>query len=358
MIKLEIDPILLPELGEVQRPLLIAGPCSAETHEQVMETAQALAANGVKIFRAGIWKPRTKPGGFEGVGKEGLEWLKEVKATTGMLTATEVATVEHVEQALEAGVDLLWIGARTSANPFSVQQVADALKGVDVPVLVKNPVSPDLELWVGALQRIYSAGIKRLGAIHRGFSLYEKSIYRNQPQWAIPIELHRRYPDLPIICDPSHITGDSSLIAPVSQQAMDLEFAGLMIESHCTPTQAWSDAKQQVTPQSLTEIMSGLTIRDGSHDAQEDISQLRKRIDQADGELIELLARRMNISQDIGRYKKENGIQILQSSRYEEIIQTRLADAKYLGLSEDFVKDILQTIHEESINLQIKIYNS
>ncbi len=358
MIKLEIDPILFPQLGESQRPLLISGPCSAETHEQVMETAEALAANGVKVFRAGIWKPRTKPGGFEGIGKEGLGWLQEVREKTGMLVSTEVATVEHVEQALEAGIDMLWVGARTSANPFSVQQIADALKGVDIPVLVKNPVSPDLELWVGALQRIYNAGIKRLGAIHRGFSLYEKSIYRNQPQWAIPIELHRRYPELPIICDPSHITGDSSLIAPVSQQAMDLDFAGLMIESHCTPTQAWSDAKQQVTPQTLSEIMSGLTIREGASVPTEDISQLRKRIDQADGELIELLARRMNISQDIGRYKKENGVQILQSGRYEEIIQTRIADAEYLGLNAEFIKEILQTIHEESVNLQIKIYNS
>ncbi|MFR9649763.1 MAG: bifunctional 3-deoxy-7-phosphoheptulonate synthase/chorismate mutase type II [Rikenellaceae bacterium] len=358
MSKFEIDPILFPELGEMQRPLLISGPCSAETREQVMETAEALAASGIKIFRAGIWKPRTKPGGFEGIGEEGLKWLQEVKAKTGMLVATEVATVEHVELALKYKVDMLWIGARTSANPFSVQQLADALKGADVPVLVKNPVSPDLELWIGALQRIINAGIKRIGAIHRGFSLYETSIYRNHPQWAIPIELHRRYPELPIICDPSHITGDSSLIESVSQQAMDLGFAGLMIESHCTPAEAWSDAKQQVTPQNLAEIMSALTIRDVASTPTEDMSQLRKRIDQADGELIELLARRMGIAQSIGEYKKANGIQILQSDRYEEIIQGRVADAEHLGLSPEFVKEILQTIHEESVNLQIKIYNS
>ena len=243
----DLQPILLPGMS-TDRPLIIAGPCSAETEEQVMATALELSKNGIPVFRAGIWKPRTKPGGFEGVGVEGLPWLQRVKAETGMFVGTEVATAKHIEEALKHGIDILWIGARTSANPFAMQEIADALQGVDVPVLVKNPVNPDIELWIGAMERLYNAGIRKLGAIHRGFSTYDKKIYRNLPQWNIPIELRRRYPNLPIICDPSHIGGKRELIAPLCQQAMDLGFDGLMIESHCNPDKAWSDAAQQLTP--------------------------------------------------------------------------------------------------------------
>ena len=257
---MELESILLPGI-EAKRPIVIAGPCSAETEEQVMDTAKQLAAKGQKIFRAGIWKPRTKPGGFEGIGVEGLAWLKEVKKETGMYVATEVATAKHVYECLKAGIDILWVGARTTANPFAVQEIADALKGVDIPVLVKNPVNPDLELWIGALERINNAGLKRLGAIHRGFSSYDKKIYRNLPQWHIPIELRRRIPNLPIFCDPSHIGGKRELVAPLCQQAMDLNFDGLIVESHCNPDCAWSDASQQVTPDVLDYILNLLVIR-------------------------------------------------------------------------------------------------
>ena len=252
---MELESILLPGI-EAKRPIVIAGPCSAETEEQVMETAKQLAAKGQKIYRAGIWKPRTKPGGFEGIGVEGLAWLKEVKKETGMYVSTEVATAKHVYECLKAGIDILWVGARTTANPFAVQEIADALKGVDIPVLVKNPVNPDLELWIGALERIHNAGLKRLGAIHRGFSSYDKKIYRNLPQWHIPIELRRRLPNLPIFCDPSHIGGKRELVAPLCQQAMDLNFDGLIVESHCNPDCAWSDASQQVTPDVLDYILN------------------------------------------------------------------------------------------------------
>ena len=261
---LHITPLNLPGIGN-ERPLIIAGPCSAESEEQVMNTAAQLAAKGVRILRAGIWKPRTKPGGFEGVGAAGLPWLKRVKDELGMLTATEVATPKHVEAALEAGVDILWIGARTMANPFAVQELADSLKGKDVPVLVKNPVNPDLELWIGGLERLNGAGITRLAVIHRGFSSYDKRIYRNPPMWHLPIELHRRIPELPILCDPSHIGGARELIAPLCQQAMDLGFNGLIVESHCSPDCALSDARQQVTPDVLNFILDKLVIRDVSH---------------------------------------------------------------------------------------------
>ncbi|MBR6286459.1 MAG: 3-deoxy-7-phosphoheptulonate synthase, partial [Bacteroidaceae bacterium] len=249
--ELELQPLSLQGIDCTQRPLVIAGPCSAESEEQVLSTAKQLASNGIKIFRAGVWKPRTKPGGFEGHGVTALPWLKRVKEETGMLVSTEIATAKHVEAALEAGVDLLWVGARTTANPFAVQEIADSLRGVDVPVLIKNPVNPDLELWIGAFERLNGAGIKRLGAIHRGFSSYDKKIYRNLPMWHIPIELRRRIPSLPIICDPSHIGGKRDLVAPLCQQAMDLGFNGLIIESHCNPDAAWSDASQQVTPDVL-----------------------------------------------------------------------------------------------------------
>ncbi|MDR2468978.1 MAG: 3-deoxy-7-phosphoheptulonate synthase, partial [Tannerella sp.] len=261
MKELQLESVLLPGISD-RRPVMIAGPCSAETEEQTLEAARGLAAKGIRIFRAGIWKPRTKPGGFEGVGSVGLTWLQHVREQTGMYIATEVATRDHVFEALKAGIDLLWIGARSSANPFTVQDLADALKGTDIPVLVKNPVNPDLELWIGAIQRLHGAGIRRLGVIHRGFSSYDKKIYRNAPLWHIPIELHRRYPELPIFCDPSHIGGRRELIAPLCQQAMELSFNGLMVEAHCQPDDAWSDASQQVTPDVLDYILNLLVIRD------------------------------------------------------------------------------------------------
>ncbi len=345
-------------MGVVGAPLVMAGPCSAETAEQVPATARQLAMGGVKIFRAGIWKPRTKPGGCEGIGKEGLGWLKRVKEETGMLVATEVATRRHVEDALEAGVDILWIGARTSANPFAVQEISDALKeaGKDVAVLVKNPVNPDLELWIGALERIYNAGIRRLGAIHRGFSFYGKSIYRNPPQWHIPIELHRRIPDLPIVCDPSHMGGKRELIGPLSQQALDMKFTGLMIECHCTPDEAWSDKNQQVTPEVFRIILSSLVLRNAEQDT-ESLQHLRQQIDRVDTELLDLYGKRMAISREIGKYKKEHSMPVVQESRYDDLIKSRVASAVQMGMSADFMKTVLQAIHEESVRQQIEILN-
>ena len=281
----DLQPILLPGVDR-KRPLIIAGPCSAETEEQVMNTARQLAEQGIKIFRAGIWKPRTKPGGFEGVGVEGLAWLKRVKEETGMYTATEVATERHVFEALKHGIDILWIGARTTANPFAVQEIADALKGVDIPVLIKNPVNPDLELWIGAVERIYNAGLRRLGVIHRGFSSYDKHLYRNMPQWHIPIELRRRLPNLPIFCDPSHIGGKRELVAPLCQQAMDMGFDGLIVESHCDPDCAWSDKNQQVTPEALSYILNMLVIRETTQTT-ENLAELRHQIDQLDNQLLD-----------------------------------------------------------------------
>ncbi len=351
---LELKPLNLPSDNE--RPLVIAGPCSAETEEQVMTTARQLAGKGCHMFRAGVWKPRTKPGGFEGNGEQALPWMKQVKEETGMLTATEVATPEHVELALKYCIDILWVGARTSANPFAMQALADSLKGVDVPVLVKNPVNPDLELWIGALERINGAGIKRLGAIHRGFSSYEKKLYRNAPMWQIAIELHRRIPNLPIFNDPSHIGGRRDLIAPLCQQAMDLGMNGLIVESHCSPDDAWSDAKQQVTPDILDYILSMLVIRDNV--AQGDtLASLRKNIDQLDNELIDLLAKRMRISRQIGEYKKEHGMAIVQTKRYSEILDKRGAQGSLNGIAPDCVKNIFEHIHEESVRQQMEIIN-
>ena len=351
--ELQLESILLPGV-EAIRPLIIAGPCSAETEEQVLASARQLSAQGVKIFRAGIWKPRTKPGGFEGVGLEGLEWLKRVKAETSMYTATEVATKQHVEAALAAGVDILWIGARTTVNPFAVQEIADALVGVDIPVLIKNPVNPDLDLWIGAIERIYGAGIRRIGAIHRGFSSYDKKIYRNLPLWNIPIELHRRMPNLPIVCDPSHIGGKRELIAPLCQQAMDMSFDGLMIESHCTPDKAWSDASQQVTPDVLKYILNMLVIRE-TNQTTENLVHLRGQIDEIDMSLLELLAKRMRISREIGVYKKEHDMPILQSPRYNEILERRASAATSMELNVEFVQQIMKEIHEESVRLQMNI---
>lgn len=353
--EMEILPLGIPGADD-KRPIVIAGPCSAETEEQVMTTARDLATKGVKIFRAGIWKPRTKPGGFEGIGVEGLEWLKRVKEETGMYTATEVATERHVFEALKHQVDVLWIGARTSVNPFAVQEIADALKGVDIPVLIKNPVNPDLELWIGAIERIYGAGIKRLGVIHRGFSSYDKKIYRNAPQWHIPIELRRRIPNLPIFCDPSHIGGKRELIAPLSQQAMDMGFDGLIIESHCSPDNAWSDKSQQVTPDVLSYILNMLIVRD-SIQTTENLSELRKQIDELDDQLVELLSKRMRISREIGQYKKEHSMPVLQTLRYDEILNNRIAKAAKMDMNEEFMKVIIEAIHSESVRQQIEILN-
>ena len=340
-----------------KRSVVIAGPCSAETEEQVMETAMDLAKNGVRIFRAGIWKPRTKPGGFEGVGSVGLTWLQEVKKETGMLVATEVANKQHVEEALNAGVDVLWIGARTSANPFAMQEIADSLVGADVPVLVKNPVNPDLELWIGAMQRIYNAGIRQIGAIHRGFSAYGKHLYRNMPQWHIPIELRRRMPELTLICDPSHIGGKRELVAPLSQQAMDMGFDGLIVESHCDPDSAWSDKSQQVTPEVLNFILNMLVVRDTTQTT-ESLTLLRQQIDQIDNDLLEALSKRMRISREIGQYKKEHSMPVVQTGRYDDILNSRAAAAEELGMNGDFMKTVYQAIHEESVRQQIEVLNN
>lgn len=352
---MELESILLPGV-DPKRPLVIAGPCSAETEEQVMSTARQLAANGIKILRAGIWKPRTKPGGFEGVGNEGLGWLKNVKKETGMYVSTEVATQKHVYEALKYGIDMIWIGARTTANPFAVQEIAEALQGVDIPVLIKNPVNPDLELWIGAFERLSKVGITKLGAIHRGFSSYDKKIYRNLPQWHIPIELKRRYPNLPLICDPSHIGGKRDLIEPLSQQAMDLSYDGLIIETHCIPDAAWSDASQQVTPERLKEILGHLIIRDAKQST-EDLSKLRQQIDELDDQLLELLAKRMRVSREIGTFKKEHSMTVVQTARYDEILQKRIFQAEEMGMDAEFMRAVLEAIHEESVRQQIEILN-
>ena len=352
--ELELEKLNLPSDNE--RPIVIAGPCSAETEEQVMTTATQLSQKGCHMFRAGVWKPRTKPGGFEGNGEKALPWMKRVKDETGMLVATEVATPKHVELALKYDVDILWVGARTSANPFAMQELAGSLGGVDVPVFVKNPVNPDLELWIGAMERINRAGVKRMAAIHRGFSSYDKKIYRNLPMWQIPIELHRRIPNLPIICDPSHIGGRRELIAPLCQQAMDLGFEGLIVESHCQPDDAWSDAKQQVTPDVLDYILSLLVVRDDTVTT-EGIQALRKQIDEFDNELMNLLAKRMRVCREIGQYKKEHNMTVLQASRYNEILEKRGAQGSLCGLSADSVARIFEEIHEESVRQQLEIIN-
>ena len=350
---MEIKKLVLKGL-EANRPIVIAGPCSAESREQVMQTATELAEKGIKIFRAGIWKPRTKPGGFEGIGAVGLPWLKEVKEKTGMMVATEVATPAHVLEAIKAGIDLLWIGARTAANPFAMQELADALKGVDIPILLKNPVNPDLELWIGGLERLYNAGLTNLGVIHRGFSSYDKKIYRNAPLWHIPIELKRRYPEITIICDPSHIGGARELVAPIAQQAMDLNFDGLIIESHCNPDCALSDAKQQLTPAVLDYTLNMLVIRDNVQTT-ENLSVLRKQIDELDEQLLTLLAKRMRISQEIGTYKLEHNMPVLQSGRYDQLLKSRQDMGSKLNLSGEVVDSIVKAIHEESVRVQLDL---
>ncbi len=321
-----------------------------------MKTAKQLAQKGCHMFRAGVWKPRTKPGGFEGHGEPALQWLKQVKEETGMLVTTEVATPAHVELAMKYGIDIMWVGARTSANPFAMQALADALRGIDIPVFVKNPVNPDLELWIGALERLNGAGIKKLAAIHRGFTSYDKTIYRNLPMWQIPIELRRRIPDLAIICDPSHIGGRRDLIAPLCQQAMDLGADGLIIESHCDPDKAWSDAKQQVTPDVLDYILSLLVIRDDTVTT-EGISQLRKQIDELDNQVMDVLAKRMRVCREIGQYKKEHNMTVLQAQRYNEILDKRGAQGTLCGMDSEFIKKIYEAIHEESVRQQIEIIN-
>ncbi len=358
MSQLKIEPIRLPGL-ELKRPIIISGPCSAETEEQTLNTAQQLSDMGVKIFRAGIWKPRTRPGAFEGVGSIGLPWLKRVKEETGMFIGVEVANAHHVYEAIKYGVDIMWIGARTSANPFAVQEVADALKGIDIPVLVKNPVNPDLELWIGAFERLNNAGITQLAAIHRGFSTYDKSEFRNHPQWQIPIELRRRFPEIPIITDPSHIGGKRSLIAEICQEAMDLSFDGLIIETHCNPDKAWSDASQQITPETLKGILDNLVLRRPKigDTPRNTLDELRKQIDKLDNQLLDILKERMKISEAIGRYKYENNITILQARRYDEIMNDRKVKAESRNLNPDFVTEIFESIHEESISRQSAVMN-
>ena len=355
----DLKPIISDELG-AQRPIIIAGPCSAESEEQVINTARALADAGIKTFRAGLWKPRTRPGGFEGVGAVGLPWLKRVRDELGMHIATEVANRAHTEAAVEAGVDVLWIGARTSANPFAVQEIADAIADLGVAdkvtVLVKNPVNPDLELWIGALQRIYNAGVRRLGAIHRGFTAYGKHMYRNQPQWHIPFELARRYPNLPFICDPSHIGGRRELISPLCQQAMDMGYEGLIVESHCNPDSAWSDAAQQVTPDVLAVIIDSLVLRPVKQQT-ESLAQMRREIDRLDNELIDLLSRRMAVCRNIGQYKRDHSMQIVQMGRYDDILNSRSATAQAAGISPTCMRTVLTAIHEESVRQQIDVYN-
>lgn len=356
---LQLEPI--SSWMKVNRPVIISGPCSAETEEQMVATAKQIAATGkVHALRAGIWKPRTRPGQYEGAGEEGLKWLIRAKQETGLPVATEVANAAHVEACLKAGVDILWVGARTTVNPFSVQEVADALKGVDIPVLVKNPINPDVELWLGALERLNKAGITKLAAIHRGFSSFEKGPFRNVPMWDLAIELKTRVPDLDMICDPSHIAGNRDLIAFISQKALDLDMAGLMIESHINPDAAWSDAKQQVTPAVLGRIIDELVVRTQSTDNKtfkDTLSILREQIDHLDDEIMQKISARMKISEKIGQYKKENNVTILQVNRWEEIVQTRIALCKAMGLNEEFTSELLKLIHHESIQVQTKVMN-
>lgn len=341
-------------------PLMISGPCSAESEEQVLQTAHKISKiNNVKIFRAGIWKPRTRPGSFEGVGVVGLHWLKRVKEETGLLTAVEVANPEHIKAALKHEVDILWIGARTVVNPFSLQELASELKGVDIPVMVKNPVNPDLELWVGALERFNLAGIKKLAAVHRGFYFFDRTPFRNAPMWEIPIELKRRYPHLPIICDPSHICGERSMLQDTAQKALDLDMDGIMLESHINPEAALTDPEQQITPEVLRQIVSNLMVRKemGSIEFETRLEELRSEIDKIDVELLHILARRMDVVDEIGKYKKDNNITILQLKRWSNILKDRLKTGVNHGLHQAFIQNLLETVHNESIRRQTDIFN-
>ena len=342
----------------LNHPVVIAGPCSAETEEQVLKIAHSLKNTDVSFFRAGIWKPRTRPGMFEGVGALGLQWLQRVKEETGLKTATEVANKDHVKLALDHDIDMLWIGARSTVSPFIIQEIADELEGTDKIILVKNPVNPDLPLWIGALERLQRAGIKNLGVIHRGFSTYEKTKYRNIPEWQLAIELQNKFPNLPLICDPSHITGKRDLIFDVSQTALDLNFDGLMIETHCNPDAAWSDAAQQITPEQLIKIMANLRIRNTSVNEKNYVSQLgdlRSRIDIIDDQLLDLLKKRMDIADEIGALKKTNNVAILQNTRWHEILGKMILEGEQRNLSEEFVIQVFKAIHQESINRQERV---
>jgi chorismate mutase len=346
----------------IKRPLIISGPCSAETEDQVMQTAVQLKETGkVDIMRAGIWKPRTRPGSFEGIGTKGLVWLQKARETTGIPVAVEVATAKQVEDALHFDVDVLWIGARTTVNPFSVQDVADALRGVDVPVLIKNPINPDLELWIGAVERVAKAGIKQIGLIHRGFSSYGNTEYRNAPMWHLAIEMKRRHPGMLFINDPSHICGRRDILQEVAQQAIDLDFDGLIIESHIDPDKAWSDAKQQITPARLGEMLSAIRWRNedvASEEYHANLEKLRQQINQLDDELMQIIGERMKISEKIGQYKKENNITILQTNRWNAILERAFKKGDKLGLSQEFITKYFDAVHMESINHQNKVMNS
>lgn len=343
-----------------KRPIVIAGPCSAESEEQVMEIARQLSQQDVDYYRAGIWKPRTRPNSFEGVGSIGLKWLKRVKQETGLKVTTEVANRHHAYEALKHGIDALWLGARTTVSPFAVQEVADAIEGIDIPVMIKNPINPDLKLWIGAIERIYKAGITRIAVIHRGFSTYGESPYRNEPRWQIPIELMRQFPDLQIICDNSHICGRRDILKDVAQKAMDLNFHGVMTETHIDPDNAWSDAKQQITPATFEDLMTNLVLREETTDDEdflENLETLRQRIDQLDNELYAVLGRRMEIVDKIGDYKRRNNISILQPTRWNEILETAVAKGAKVDLSAEFMEKILKAIHQESISHQNAIMN-
>ena len=342
----------------LDHPLVIAGPCSAETEEQVLKIAHELKNTDVNYFRAGIWKPRTRPGMFEGVGALGLKWLQKVKAETGMKTCTEVANAAHVKLAMEHDIDMLWIGARSTVSPFIMQEIADALQGTDKPVLIKNPVNPDLALWLGGIERIYKSGVKNIGAIHRGFSTYEKTKYRNNPEWQLAIEFQNKFPDIPLINDPSHITGKRDMIFDVSQMALDLNFDGLMIETHFDPENAWSDAAQQVTPKTLVQIMQDLKIRketDAEADYIKELDNLRAQIDVVDNQIIDLLGKRMKSADSIGALKKQKNVAVLQSKRWNEILGKMVLEGEAKGLSEEFILKMFKAIHQESINHQEKI---
>jgi chorismate mutase len=343
-----------PIFSECAEPLFIAGPCSAESRNQLLTTARDIAAMGVKILRAGVWKPRTKPGSFEGIGREALAWLREAKQEYGLSVITEVATPEHLEYALEAGLDGVWIGARTTTNPFATQQIADALRGVDIAVIVKNPVIPDVDLWVGAIERIYNSGVRRIAAVHRGFGTHQTSPYRNAPHWSVPIELHRRIPSLQILSDPSHIGGRRDLVAQLSQQALDLGFSGLMIECHNTPEEAFSDAAQQITPATLCDILHNLKLRRTPIESNV-LGDYRSHIDTIDSRIIELLAERMEVAREIGHYKQQHSMAVVQHDRYNELLESAEARAEFMGLSRSFINQIFSAVHEESVRQQLEI---
>ena len=354
--KLDIIPLYEWGMFTEPRPSVVAGPCSAESEEQIMETAAGLKELGINVFRAGIWKPRTHPGSFEGIGSEGLKWMQRAKREYGLKISTEVASEKHVFECLKFGVDLVWLGARTTANPFLVQEIADALKDTDIPVLVKNPVNPDLDLWIGALERLNRAGIKKLGVIHRGFSTFDKIKYRNDPQWQVAVELRSRHPELPFFVDPSHMAGSKDYIREISQRSLDLGFEGLMIESHCNPSVALSDAKQQLTPPELSDLLyNQIVVREKDSDSpewKENIDQLRAKIDIIDENILYALGSRMKISRQIGEYKKNNNIAILQTSRWDAILAKVVEAGKEFGLSEKFVKNVFNAIHEASVEAQ------